>query len=317
MISLPARFSARLISLAALAAFALLPLSVHAHATGDVHHWWTLDPWVLTPLSLTGLLYLSGVLLLRHRQHAGIAVRWPTLVSAALGTAVIFFALVWPLDAFSESSFAAHMAQHMLLIAGAGPLLAAARPGIAITAALATFSPALAKTLAQPRKWLRIMLLPSVVFAVHGAVIWGWHAPLLFESALRWEWVHRIEHVSFLIAGYWYWAVLLRQADAEGGGHAAAALWSLATLMHTGLLGALITFAPRPLYATYVETQGGVAAALQDQQLAGLLMWVPMAIPYVIGGLAFAAAWMQESERFSVTDKQTWESDARPVTPPE
>lgn len=303
MMGLPAKFSARLIGLAAVAALALLPLSARAHASGDVHHWWTLDPWVLAPLSLTGMLYLSGISLLRRKRHAGIAVRWPALASAALGMVVIFFALMWPLDAFSESSFAAHMAQHMLLIAGAGPLLAAARPGIAITAALAAVSPALAATLAQPRKWLRVMLLPSVVFAVHGAVIWGWHAPLLFESALRWEWVHRIEHVSFLIAGYWYWAVLLRQADAEGGGHAAAALWSLATLMHTGLLGALITFAPRPLYATYIETQGSVAAALQDQQLAGLLMWVPMAIPYVIGGLAFAAAWMQKGERFGTADR--------------
>jgi putative membrane protein len=275
-------------------AIALLPTQAFAHAGENHTSWWTLDPLIITPMSVFGILYVSGLLWLRRRRHAGISVQPLALSSAALGALALFFALIWPLDAFSESSFAAHMAQHMLLIAVAGPLLALARISIPVNAAIAAASPAAAAALALPRKWLRLLLMPTVVFILHGAVIWGWHSPLLFELALRVEWVHTLEHLSFLVAGYWYWTVLIRHCDNEG--YASAALSVLATLMHTGLLGALFTFASRPLYSTFVTTQGSVERALQDQQLAGLLMWIPMGACYLIGGLAFAAAWMRSAE---------------------
>lgn len=104
-------------------------------------------------------------------------------------------------------------------------------------------------------------------------------------------------HSAFFIAGpgYWYWMVLIRHGENEG--YASASLSLLSTLMHTGLLGALITFAPPPLYATYIETQGSVDMALQDQQLAGLLMWIPVGAVYLIGGLAFVAAWLGTADR--------------------
>lgn len=275
-------------------AIALLPTQAFAHAGEDHDSWWTLDPLIVTPMGLFGVLYLSGLLWLRRRKHAGVSMQPLALSSAALGALALFFALIWPIDAFSESSFAMHMAQHMLLIAVAGPLLALARIGIPINAAIAAVSPAAATALSLPRKWLRLLLMPSVVFILHGAVIWGWHSPSLFELALRVEWIHTLEHLSFLIAGYWYWTVLIRHSENEG--YASATLSVLSTLMHTGLLGALFTFAPRPLYSTYIETQGGIDMALQDQQLAGLLMWIPMGACYLIGGLAFAAAWLRMAD---------------------
>jgi len=273
---------------------ALLPTQAFAHV-GDHDSWWTLDPLIIAPMSVLGLLYLGGLLWLRRKNHAGVSMRPLALASAALGGVAFFFALIWPLDAFSESSFAIHMAQHMLLIAVAGPLLALARISIPINAALAAVSPAAASALSYPRKWLRLLLMPSIVFIFHGATIWIWHSPSLFELALRIEWIHTLEHLSFLIAGYWYWMVLIRHGENEG--YASASLSLLSTLMHTGLLGALITFAPRPLYATYIETQGSVDMALQDQQLAGLLMWIPVGAVYLIGGLAFVAAWLGTADR--------------------
>ncbi|QYF94645.1 cytochrome c oxidase assembly protein [Massilia sp. PAMC28688] len=275
-------------------ALALLPAQAFAHG-GEHDSWWTLDPWIITPMSLLGLLYLGGLLWLRRRQHAGVSVQPLALASAATGGLTLFFSLIWPLDAFSESSFAAHMAQHMLLIAVAGPLLALARISIPINAALAAVSPAAAAALSLPRKWLRLLLMPSLVFTLHGATIWIWHSPVLFELALRVEWIHTLEHLSFLIAGYWYWTVLMRHGEHEG--NASASLSLLSTLMHTGLLGALITFAPHPLYSPYIATQGSIEQALQDQQLAGLLMWIPVGAVYLIGGLAFIAAWLRSAER--------------------
>ncbi len=285
------------------APIALLPMQAFAHATDDPDNWWTLDPLILTPMLVLGVLYLAGLLRLRRRKYAGLAMRPLALSSATLGGLALFFALIWPLDAFSESSFAVHMAQHMLLIAVAGPLLALARMSIPINAAIAAVSPATATALSVPRKWLRILLMPSLVFILHGAVIWIWHSPVLFELALHVEWIHTLEHLSFLIAGYWYWTVLMRHSENEA--YASATLSVLSTLMHTGLLGALITFAPRPLYSTYVETQGGMGMALQDQQLAGLLMWVPVGACYLIGGLAFAAAWLRTADRVRVGEKPT------------
>lgn len=279
------------------AATMALPASAQAHARGDAPHWWTLDPWILLPLLVFGMLYIAGVIHLRGKAYAAFPARMPAIASAVLGVVALFFSLIWPLDAFSESSFAAHMAQHMILIAVAAPLLALARVSIPITSTIASASPVVAAWLALPRRWLRLCLTPSVAFFINGAVIWVWHAPLLFELALHSEAIHRLEHVSFLVAGYWYWSVLLREDKVNGEGYGAAALWSLSTLMHTGLLGALITFAPRPLYPTYIETQGGIAAALEDQQLAGLLMWVPMAVPYLIGGLAFAGVWLRNVDK--------------------
>lgn len=275
----------------------LLPAAAYAHAPadGELYHWWTLDPWIVTPLLLFASLYAGGLLSLRRNRYAGSAIQPLALAGAAGGAIALFFALIWPLDAFSESSFAAHMAQHMLLIAVAGPLLALGRVSVPINAAISALSPSAAAALSLPRKWIRILLLPSVVFILHGAVIWIWHAPLPFELALRIEWVHTLEHLCFLIAGYWYWAILIRHVENEG--YASASLSILSTLMHTGLLGALITFAPRPLYATYVVTQGSVEAALQDQQLAGLLMWIPMGACYLVGGLAFAAAWLHNVDK--------------------
>lgn len=281
------------------ALLAILPAAVHAHAAGEASspHWWTLDPWIVAPLLTLASLYGGGLLWLVRRQYAGGAVKPLALLSATLAGLALFLALIWPLDAFAESSFAAHMAQHMLLISVAGPLLALARTGIPVTAALAALSPSATAALSQARKWLRLLLLPSVVFIAHGVVIWIWHSPLLFELALRMQWLHTLEHVSFLAAGYWYWSVLIRhRAHAAYG---SAALSVLATLMHTGLLGALITFAPRPLYPAYVLAQGSAEAALQDQQLAGLLMWIPVGTCYLVGGLAFAAAWLHQVEKQS------------------
>ncbi|MFC0253653.1 cytochrome c oxidase assembly protein [Massilia consociata] len=275
-------------------AIALLPTQALAHAGEHHGSWWTLDPLVVTPMALFSALYLGGLLWLRRRNYAGVAMRPLTLSSAVLGAIALFLALIWPFDAFSEFSFAVHMAQHMLLIVGAAPLLAFGRIGIPINAAIAAASPATAGALSLPRKWLRLLLMPSVAFSLHGAVIWIWHIPQLFELALRVRWIHILEHLSFLIAGYWYWTVLIRHSEDEGYG--SAALSVLSTLMHTGLLGALFTFASRPMYATYIEAQGSVEMALQDQQLAGLLMWIPMGACYLIGGLAFAAAWLRNAD---------------------
>lgn len=211
-------------------------------------------------------------------------------VCFGLGIAALVVALFGPIEALAERSFAAHMGQHMLLIAVAAPLLVVGAP-IAVFGAL--FSSKARKAIARGSA-PAIVGRPLLAFAVHGAVVWGWHAPVLFEAALRSEALHLLEHVTLLASALYFWWSLLYAGRARAGGFGTSALLALATMMHTGFLGALITFARRPLYAVYV--QPGVDA-LADQQLAGLLMWIPGALVYLVAGLVLIGAWLRRARR--------------------
>jgi cytochrome c oxidase assembly factor CtaG len=117
----------------------------------------------------------------------------------------------------------------------------------------------------------------------------------LFEAAVESESLHRLQHLSFLVTALAFWWALLRRA-----GRGAAVLHLFATMIHMTLLGALITFAGRVLYLD----QTGFAAdwgltPLEDQQLAGLIMWVPAGTVYAGAALAFAALWIRQSSRRS------------------
>lgn len=285
---------------AALAATACaLPLHALAHSEGTAHHWWSLDPWVWLPLLGFIALYLRGWTILREQAHARgrrPRVLRPLAVGAfCAGVGALFLALIWPLDALSAGSFAAHMVQHMILIVVAAPLLVYAEPSVAVQHA----SPILRKIgrSSLMKQAMRIALVPRVAFALHGALIWLWHAPYPFELALRNEAVHILEHISFLGSGILFWTSLRQIGRAGGAGYGQAALWTLGTLMHTGLLGALITFAPRLLYAGYTESDLGWLSPMEDQQLAGLIMWIPGGLFYLIAGLGFAAAWLNDAAR--------------------
>lgn len=284
-----------------LAALSLLTAAPSAQAHEGSHGWWTLDPWVVLPLLLFAAAYVFAVAKAYSsdsRPQRLRAMRPPALLACAGALGALFLALIWPLDALGELSFAAHMTQHMMLIAVAAPLLVFAEPGVALTR---TFPTATAPMRALRRsRLLRVALKPRTAFAVHAAVIWGWHAPGLFELALRNDLVHVLGHLSFFGSALLFWTSLRQAGRAGGDGYGIAALGTLGTLMHMGLLGGLLTFAPHPLYSTYDETALATLAAitpLEDQQLAGLVMWVPAAIPYLIAGLGFVLAWLRDAQR--------------------
>lgn len=244
---------------------------------------------------LAASMYLRGILILRARGWTGTerrALRATALACFSGGMATLFFALIWPLDALSEVSFAAHMAQHMVLIAVAAPLLAVAQP---VPVLLAALPPAWRRAVAvTPDAMLRALAMPSIAFALHGALVWIWHAPFLFELALRVRWVHVLEHASMFGSALLFWSALRKSARNGGGDSGLAALWTFGTLMHTGLLGALITFSPRLLYVEYTHAGLGHLSPIEDQQLAGLLMWIPGSISYLAAGLWLVAAWMRD-----------------------
>jgi putative membrane protein len=211
------------------------------------------DPWIVASL--------LPLALLRPRSA------W----SFAGALLALFIALIWPLEPLTQQSFAAHMAQHMLLIGVAAPLLASSRPVLRLLRGRAA--------LARP---LLALGRPAAAFLLHGAAIWLGHAPAVLEWSLDTRWMHALQHLVLVATAALFWWALLARGRAGAG---EAALWCLATLLHTGLLGALLAFAPRSLYPSY---------GFEDQQLAGLVMWIPGGLCYLAAGLAFAAAWLAQ-----------------------
>ncbi len=271
----------------------LAPRLAQAHGS-DANGWWSFDPWVWIPLTAVAMLYLRGMLVLRHKGVTIAATRLPAPAAFAGGCAALFVALIWPLDVLGEASFAAHMAQHMLLIAVAAPLLALARPAPVLLAALPGRLRRLNGALGPLHSLLRALSRPRVAFAVHGVLVWLWHAPLLFELALHWRWVHVLEHAAFLGSALLFWSAMQHAARSGGIGCGTAVLLTLGTLMHTGVLGALLTFSPRLLYPMHEGRPALGLSAIEDQQLAGLLMWIPGSIVYLAAGLCFVTAWLRK-----------------------
>lgn len=251
---------------------------------------WEFDPVVVVPLAVTGVLYAIGLRRLWLRAGIGRGVtRWQAIAFAA-GWLTLAGALVSPLHELGEHLFVAHMVEHELLMAVAAPLLTSSRP-------LGTFLQALpgrkrvvraAGTIAPVWK---VLMVPVVATALHGIAIWVWHMPRLLDGTLQSDVVHRLQHVSFLgTALIFWWAILRRPRQTYGEG----ALHVFATMIHTGILGALLTLAPHVLYP--LQTADAPAfglTPLEDQQLAGLFMWVPGGALYLVAGLALGWLWLK------------------------
>lgn len=254
---------------------------------------WTFEPWVVVPLAASLALYVAGVRRLWRRAGTGRGIGGRQAACFAAGWLVLALALTSPIDTLGGVLFSAHMVQHEVLMVVAAPLFVMSRPLEAWTWALpaAWRQPLAGAGRLRPvaAAW-RAITAPLGAWTLHAVALWGWHIPWLFEAALTNEWVHGLQHASFLgTALLFWWSVLgrgARRPDAVG----IASLFT--TMLHTGALGALLTFAPHPWYAHYAETATLGLGPLEDQQLGGLVMWVPGGLAYLVAGLAIVAAWL-------------------------
>jgi cytochrome c oxidase assembly factor CtaG len=208
--------------------------------------------------------------------------------------AVLGLMLALPLHAWGRLRFAPHMAEHELFTVVAAPLLAAGRPAVPYLLALPlAWRRRIARWINRgPRRLWRTLVRPGVAWALHGAALWLWHAPALFEAALRSEAIHYLQHVSLLATALLFWASILpRRADARTRIVGVFSLFT--TSMHMTLLGALLTLSPTVWYASYARASPGLSP-LEDQQIAGLIMWVPAGLVYVAVALGLCAALLRE-----------------------
>ena len=209
---------------------------------------WNLDPGLIAPLVLLMLPIALG------RSAAP-----PRTVGVAIGLMLVIF--VSPFCALSSALFSARVLHHVILISAVAPLLA----------------------IAYPAQRHSLPLAPLVV--IHAVILWLWHTPGAYVWGLATVPAYWLMQVSLLGSAWLMWRAVLAPATPPG-----AALMALAaTIGQMGLLGALIVFAPRPLYAVHFESAWAWGLSpLADQQLAGLLMWVPAMLPYLGAGLWLA-----------------------------
>lgn len=277
----------------ALAAGVATPALAHAPAGAEQP-----DPGLaLVLLLVSAMLYAAGLIRLRPHVHARRELDARAAAFAA-GWLALAIALLSPLDAAASHSFAAHMVQHETLMLIAAPLLVLGRGLPTMLWALPHDARLAVGRSTRSRAvhgfWLRLTA-PLTAWLLHGAALWLWHAPPFFNAALGDGALHHWQHATFFVTALLFWHALLRHGAQTARG--AAILYLFTTTVHTGVLGALITFARSPLYAPFDHglLASGALTPLEDQQLGGLIMWVPGALVYVGVALTLLARWLRET----------------------
>jgi cytochrome c oxidase assembly factor CtaG len=235
---------------------------------------------VSIPLVLILIAYATGVV--RFRRHARGTRQPPVMHMLAMGAALLLIelALASPLDELADQLLSAHMVQHLLLMLAAAPLLVWARP-----LPYLVWSPPMPVRKGIAYVWnrvgtsqlIRLLKTPAVSWIAFCSTVLLWHVPAIYRWAVSGELRHWLMHLSFLGSALLFWSVVLDPDRKRRLNHFACALFVLSAAMVTGLPGALICFARRPLYMLTANTSihDGLTV-LADQQLAGLIMWIPM-----------------------------------------
>src|SRR6516165_5740521 len=247
---------------------------------------WPFDPALFLGLGLTACIYLRGWLILHRRKPE----RWPAGQLAAFlgGLAVVFLALASPIEPFSFLFLQVHMVQHLLLMMVAPPLLWLGAPLFPVLyglpAAIRTYWAAPCLRSPALRRFCGFLTHPFSAWLLYVAATWLWHVPILYETAVRSSGWHYLQHLTFLGTALIFWYPVVRPYPSRPR-------WSpwlllpflfLADLQNT-VLSALLTFSDRVLYPYYTQVPrlGGLTA-LEDQATAGVIMWVPGSVAFLV-----------------------------------
>lgn len=270
---------------------------------------WNFDPLLSLGILLGTWLYVRGVVALWRHAGPSSVIRRGHLVAFMGGMLSLMVALISPLDALGAALFSAHMVQHVILFLIAPMLFAAARPTVGMTWAL-------------PKRYRKRVLTglhqwpvahgaqsffsnPVAIWMIFTGVLWIWHVPALYDAALRSDLIHQVEHLSFLAAAYLFWSWLMQSSVGRSSRGGLAVLFVFTSVMQSGLLGAILTFAGTTLYEGHVPyTAAWGLTGLEDQQLAGLIMWIPMGLWFTLTTVFVFFAWLREADR----SVRQWES---------
>jgi putative membrane protein len=262
----------------------------------DVWSTWALDPLVLLAVVVTIWWYVAGLRAVWRSAGRGQVVSVTQAAAFGLAVAAIVVALVSPLDPLAEALFGAHMVQHVLLTLVAAPLFVLSSPlqtmawglPVGLRRGLGRWQGHLRRSLTSPG-------LPVMGLAVFTAVFTAWHVPPLYDAAIRNDAVHALEHATMLGAALLFWAPVLRPRRTHGG---LGVVLLFLSLIASGVLAALLVFAPSPWYAHEATAAFGLTR-LEDQQIAGAVMWVPGGAIYMVAGAAVLVRWLRSDEELT------------------
>jgi putative membrane protein len=270
------------------------------HLAAEWWRHWTFEPVTAALLLLSAFMYAAGLATLWRRAGRDRGIRMWEAAAFYAGLLSLALALLSPLAWISEMLFSAHMTQHEVLMLISAPLLVIGRPLQVVHWSLPARGRELTgrwtRTRALSRSW-RGLTGPAAAFGLHAAALWSWHIPVLFETALRHPTVHGLQHASFLITAALFWWGMMHGRYGRAG-YGAGVLYVFLTAVHSSILGALLAVATSVWYpANSAAAPRLGVTAIEDQHLAGLLMWVPSGVVFIVFGLALFAAWLGESER--------------------
>jgi putative membrane protein len=279
------------------------PASAHGSEVHLSHSIWTFDPWIVAPLAIAGTFYAVGGWRLWWRaRESRQSILWRA-AAYGIGWITLIAALVSPLHWLGEHLFTFHMIEHEILMAVSAPMVVVARP----IGALMWGMPG------RVRHWIGRMMKSragqaswewvgrgTTATTLHAIAIWAWHAPVLFDAAVNSVSLHRLQHLSFFATALLFWWSALWRSDRG------VAAWHLfLTMLHTSILGALMALSPRVLYIaqTRVSEAWGLTP-LEDQQLAGMVMWIPAGTIYAGAALTLLALWISTSQKGGGRDRR-------------
>lgn len=311
-------------TLAALPVAALLAVpAVRAHG-GDVPSppdlagllfGWTFHPQVVLALLAAAFAYLWAVRRV-NAAHPANPVPVDRPVFFLVGLACIGVALLSGIERYDTELFAVHMVQHMLLVFGAAPAIVLAAP---ITLVLRVATPAVRARWILPvlrSRVVKVIAHPLVAWLLFTAVMWGSHVSPLFEAALEDPLVHDLEHALYLATALlFWWPVVGRDPTPWPLPYPARVFYLALQMPLNSLLGVAILFSEQVLYPHYTTTgRTWPPSPLEDQQLAGAIMWFVGDAGFLVAILLVIAAWMRHDE--AVTRRREAGEDARAAAAP-
>ncbi len=267
---------------------------------------WNLEPSILIGTVLITGLYLYAIGPFRKRHFSDEPIMTGQTIAFLSGMLIMFLALASPLDELGDSYlFSAHMVQHLCLTIIGPPLLLLGTPEWMVKPALSN------KVIFKVAK---VLTSPVVAFVLYNVDFWLWHEPLLYNATLENQSIHILEHLTFIIFGllYW-WPIFSPSKDLPCLSFGGQILYLFLSGMPSVLLGAGLTFSP-PLYAPYIAAPRiwGISAAT-DQQLGGLIMWVPVSIFYIVIMSVLFIRWMlQQEAKQQALEAETYSKQVSP-----
>lgn len=254
--------------------------------------------WLLLALLFgSGFWYAFGYARVHAHSRSGRSRLHRQGLMFATGWVVIAASLLSPLHELGGRSFTAHMIEHELLMLVSAPLMTWSKPlGVLLWAFPERVRHGLGEFGARPayRRVWSATSSPMSASVIQGIMLWVWHAPALFNAALLSEGWHVAQHLCLFGSALLFWWSMSRASSDHH--HGVAAFWLFFTSLHSGLLGALMSFSESPWYPKYAALalagMGGLTP-LEDQQLAGLIMWIPGGAFHAIVALIYLNRWLQ------------------------